>query len=61
MSEVTIGSRWTAIDVTFVVTNVNDDWVFYKNEKTNQEYSCSKEAFTFRLRKTVNDDHRTHF
>jgi len=42
MNEVTIGSRWTAINITFVVTDVKDDWVFYKNEKTNQEYSCSK-------------------
>jgi hypothetical protein len=55
-----IGSVWQSNDSTiFVVKNIetinNQTWIFYKNAKTQQEYSCLKDAFTSRFREQLNN------
>ena len=47
-------SRWKGVDgITFVVLKLEDStqgmWVFYKNEKTDQEYHCLLDAFLDRF------------
>jgi hypothetical protein len=55
-----IGSTWQSSDRTaFIVENVetinNQTWIFYKNEKTQQQYSCLKDAFTNRFQEQLNN------
>lgn len=54
MVKVTKGSRWWGGEYNkFVITDLkeidNHTWVFYKNEKTAQEYNCYVEAFLQRF------------
>jgi hypothetical protein len=54
MIKITTGSNWWAgNDHIFLVTDIkiidNKTWVFYKNQKTNQEYNCYADAFLNRF------------
>ena len=52
-----VGSRWTAIDRAFIVTDVKEDeqgtWVYFRHEVTEQEYNCLIEAFMSRYQQDV--------
>lgn len=55
-----VGSKWGTIDRTqFRVTDVkvidNQQWVYYTNIKTEQNYSCLEEAFKSRFKEIVNN------
>lgn len=55
-----VGSKWGTIDgKQFKVTDVkvidNQQWVYYTNIKTEQNYSCLEEAFKSRFNKIVNN------
>lgn len=43
-------SYWQSADrKLFQVTRTENDWVFYINDTTKQEYSCLAESFLFRF------------
>lgn len=51
------GDLWASADQTkFRIINIvdvdNHTWVYYRNEKTGQEYSCYKESFEQRFSPT---------
>jgi hypothetical protein len=57
--EVKEGQLWITNDRTeFRVINVvdidNNTWVYYRNEKSGNEYSCYKESFESRFTPIVN-------
>jgi hypothetical protein len=48
-------STWRGADCRdYQILSVENDWVFYKNIKTDQEYSCLVEAFLERFREVTN-------
>ncbi len=56
---VQIGSIWNSIEfqefeVIDLKTIDNKEWVFYKNKKTEKEYSCYQEAFLNRFYEKIN-------
>lgn len=61
MQEVKSGEKWIGgerdlfrvIDVTEIE---NKQWVYYLRLKDNTEYSCLKESFVHRFRKTIVED-----
>lgn len=60
MTQIKIGSKWKSIDCTFVVTGVvekdNHTWIYYKNFRTGQEYSCYQESFEHRFAQILNEN-----
>ncbi len=57
--KVKLGSNWTTapseeFNVIKLEKKNNENWVFYKNKKTKQEYSCLEEAFISRFRLNIN-------
>jgi hypothetical protein len=41
---------WQSVDrKVFQVTHTENNWVFYTNTTTKQEYSCLEESFLFRF------------
>lgn len=59
IDKIKIGSRWSSIDRTFKVVNVEQrddgEWVFFVNENTKDEFSCLVGAFTARYSQILND------
>jgi hypothetical protein len=55
-----IGSVWQSADrTTFIIKNIEiineQTWIFYVNSKTQQKYSCLKDAFTSRFQEQLNN------
>ena len=59
IDKIRIGSKWSAIDRVFIVTGLqeqnNEQWVFYKNISTEDEFSCLVGAFTQRFSQILNE------
>lgn len=59
IKDIKVGSKWSAIDRVFIVTGLqqedNNQWVFYKNVQTGDEFSCLVEAFTNRFSQILNE------
>lgn len=58
--QITINSKWNSINfTTFVVTKLEiingEEWVYYQNKQTLQEYSCLSSAFRSKFWKNVNE------
>lgn len=59
INKIKIGSRWSSIDRTFKVIGLEqrdgEDWVFFVNENTKDEFSCLVGAFIARYSQILND------
>lgn len=59
-----VGTIWEAGSKEFIIEEtkiVNDEyWVFYKNIKTEQRYSCLQGAFLSRFNLVINKEYGIH-
>ncbi len=50
------GSKWSSnFERFFEIIDIKDNWVFYKNIETNQEYHCLIDAFLYKFTRILNE------